>query len=585
MAYKLDNVEERIGQYLDFLYGADKSRGVWKRLQGQLKNFHDWYPSLSEKGAQLSQHDAILITYGDQVRQRGIPPLRTLSRLAEKYLAGVVGGIHILPFFPYSSDDGFSVIDYQQVNPDLGTWKDITHLGSSFRLMFDAVINHISVQSEWFEFFLDDIDPYTDYFITIPPGMDLSMVVRPRALPLLTRFNTPSGSKLVWTTFSEDQVDLNYANPDVLLEIINVLLTYVAYGAEFIRLDAIAYLWKEVGTPSIHLPQTHGVIQLFRAVLDTVAPYVMLITETNVPHEDNVSYFGDGANEAQLVYNFALPPLTLHALQTGNARVLSQWAKGLELPSERTTFFNFLASHDGIGLNPARGILPESEVQDIVQRVLRHGGLVSFKTNSDGSQSPYELNVNYFDALSDPVADEPLSKQIDRFVVAHAIMLSIIGVPGLYFHSLFGSRGWSEGVEQTGHNRTINRQKLIWDELEKELNLEGSLRNQVFNRLAHLLEIRSSRSAFHPYGSQQVLDYSSAVFTNLRISQNSQDRVLCFHNISDRAQRIEIDLAGLGTALATDLITGFTISGEHTAVDMSPYQVIWLDLGEISKVH
>jgi sucrose phosphorylase len=580
MVNKLNYNEDRIRQHLAFLYGEKKSRGVWQRLQVQLEDFHTHHPELKKKSTQLNQRDVILITYGDQVREPEVPPLETLTRFAQQYLSGVVSSIHILPFFPYSSDDGFSVIDYLQVNPDLGSWEDVSHLDQSFRLMFDAVINHISVQSAWFESFLQDDTPYTDYFITIPPGTDLSMVVRPRALPLLTQFTTPSGSKLVWTTFSEDQVDLNYANPDVLLEIIDVLLNYVAHGAEFIRLDAIAYLWKETGTPSIHLSQTHRVIQLFRDVLNAVAPYVMLITETNVPHEDNISYFGDGINEAQLVYNFALPPLTLHALHTGDAQVLSQWARGLGLPSDRTTFFNFLASHDGIGLNPARGILPESEIEKIGQRVRAHDGLVSYKTNSDGSQSPYELNVNYFDALSDPRGDEPLKVQIDRFIVAHAIMFSLIGVPGIYFHSLFGSRGWPEGVEQTGHNRTINRQKFSRQELENELVEKDSFRHQIYHRLAQLLKIRSTHSAFHPHGDQQVMDYSQAVFSNLRTSLDREQRVLSLHNLSDEDQRIEIDLVQLDANLATDLISGMKFSGEQITYDLSPYQVLWLVLGE-----
>ncbi len=412
---------------------------------------------------------SILITYGDQLHDADQPPLRTLAEFCDTHLRGVVDGIHLLPFYPYSSDDGFSVIDYKQVNPALGTWDDVARVGQHFHLMFDGVINHISAQSEWFKAFLRDDPKYRDYFIVVEGDPDLSQVVRPRALPLLTEFTTPSGVKKVWTTFSADQIDLNYANPDVLLDIIDVLLFYVAHGAELIRLDAIAYLWKEIGTSCLHLPQTHRVIQLLRAILDEVAPHVALITETNVPHQDNLSYFGDGHNEAQLVYNFALPPLTLHTFHTGDASALTQWAASLTLPSDETTFFNFLASHDGIGLNPARGILRDDEITALVDRVVAHGGRVSYKSNPDGSTTPYELNINYFDALSDPNSSEPLALQIDRFVAAHAIMLALSGVPGIYFHSLFGSRGWPEGVTITGQNRTINRQKFDRAEVEREL--------------------------------------------------------------------------------------------------------------------
>jgi sucrose phosphorylase len=370
---------------------------------------------------------------------------------------------------------------------------------------------------------------------------------------LLTKFQTVSGPRRVWTTFSADQVDLDYHNPDVLLEIIEILLMYAERGAQFIRLDAIAYLWKEIGTPCIHLPQTHAVIQLLRAVLDELAPHVILITETNVPHKENLSYFGDGTNEAQLVYNFALPPLVLHTFRTGDASILSNWAQGLELPSDRTTFFNFLASHDGIGLNPARGILSPAEIDALVEQTLAHGGLISFKQNSDGTQSPYEMNINYFDALSDPAGGESLEMQIDRFMAAQAIMLSLLGVPGIYFHSLFGSRGWKEGVNLTKSNRTINRQKLGLAELESDLANPISLRSQVLDRFQQLLSQRGSSAAFHPKGRQRILDLGPNVFAVLRIPPHGHNNILCLQNVTPQSQSIE-------------------------KYSLKPYQTLWLDV-------
>ncbi len=271
----------------------------------------------------LSERDALIIAYGDHLHRAGEAPLATL-RTTLKRLALPLSGLHILPFFPYSSDDGFSVIDYRQVDPALGSWDDVRALCADFRVMFDAVFNHISAQSGWFQAFLRGEAPYTDYFITVDPSADLSQVTRPRALPLLTPFETPTGRVDVWTTFSDDQIDLNYANPDVLIAMIAVLLFYVEQGANLIRLDAIAFLWKQIGTSCLHLPQTHLIIQLLRDVLDLVAPGVILITETNVPQRENLSYFGDGTDEAQLVYQFPLPPLILHTLRTGDARRLTE---------------------------------------------------------------------------------------------------------------------------------------------------------------------------------------------------------------------------------------------------------------------
>jgi glucosylglycerate phosphorylase len=566
--------------YLSSLYGVEEAPQLLDRVE---RIMHSYRSRIPVKNAELTEHDSILITYGDQLSSLGEKPLQTLSAFCRENLAGVIGGIHILPFYPWTSDDGFSVVDYRKVDTALGDWDDISSMQENFRLMFDGVINHISSQSEWFKAFLNDDPQYSDYFIAVEDSPDLSKVVRPRALPLLTRFDTPSGKKRVWTTFSDDQIDLNYQNPEVLLEILDVLLLYVECGATFIRLDAIAYLWKEIGTACIHLPQTHQVIQFLRAVLDDIAPYVQLITETNVPHEDNLSYFGDGTNEAQLVYNFALPPLVLHTFRVGDARPLSNWAKELTLPSNQVTFFNFLASHDGIGLNPVRGILSADEIDALVETTLEHGGLVSYKHNSDGSQSPYEMNINYFDALCDPQGNEPLELQTDRFMTAQAIMLSLVGMPGIYFHSLFGSRSWREGVNLTGRNRTINRQKFDLAAFESELRDGSSLRYHVFHCYAQLLRARSTSSAFHPHGEQQVLDCGEAIFALLRLSPDTSQRVLCLHNVSDQPQRVTVleDISGSPTNRFTDLIVNRPISNSlNSTLVLKPYQTLWLRITE-----
>ena len=570
--------------HLVALYGHSIGEEAFERLRAMLNGYQGPPIFQREGNSLLSERDSILITYADQLSEPHAFPLRTLTGFCEGYLSGLVDCIHILPFYPYSSDDGFSVIDYREVNPEFGHWGHISHLSRKFRLMFDAVINHASVQHEWFQGFLKDDPAYRDYFIVIDGEPDLSQVVRPRALPLLTEFDTPSGPKRVWTTFSADQVDLNFQNPNVLLEIIDTLLFYVAQGAQWIRLDAIAYLWKEIGTSCIHLPQTHRIIRLFRAVLDAVAPHVLLITETNVPHQDNISYFGNGTDEAQMVYNFALPPLVLHTLHTQDSRVLSTWAAGLTLPSSQTTFFNFLASHDGIGINPARGILSESEIDALIQRAIDHGGLVSYKDDVSGRQIPYELNINYFDALSNPRSEEPLSTQVDRFMIAQAIMLALVGVPGIHFHSLFGSRGWRAGVETTGRNRTINRQKFGLADFEHELTDERSLRYQVFQRYSQLLRARAGSSTFHPHGSQEILDYGEAVFAVLRFSPDGSTRVLCLHNISEQPQRVKIEtkeIFGLFAGGLIDLIADQRMDDLlKDTLALQPYQSLWLRIKE-----
>ncbi|HQV27489.1 MAG TPA: sugar phosphorylase, partial [Thermoflexales bacterium] len=481
--------ENTIREGLAFLYGPEAGDRAFAAVRDKLAAFGRAAAARPRAQTPLSERDAILITYGDMLREPGVAPLRTLAGFADARLDGVVSGVHVLPFYPYTSDDGFSVVDYRAVNPDLGGWEDVSALGRRFSLMFDAVINHVSASSHYFQGFLRGDPAWRNLAIVIDDPTDprLALVTRPRTLPLLTPFQTVDGVKQVWTTFSADQIDLNYGSPAVLLEVLDVLLEYVRRGARLIRLDAIAFMWKTLGTPCVHLPQTHRIIQILRAALDEAAPGTVLITETNVPHADNVSYFGDGTNEAQLVYNFALPPLTVDAFRRGDARALTGWARTLRLPSGQTTFFNFLASHDGIGLNPARGILPEAEVLALAAGTRARGGFVSDKAMPDGSRSPYEMNINFMDAIApDPSASGP-PRFAQRMIAAHAIMLALQGVPGLYFHSLFGSRGWTEGVELLGYNRAVNREKLALSVLDAELADPASLRRRVFDGLSALL--------------------------------------------------------------------------------------------------
>jgi glucosylglycerate phosphorylase len=575
----MDPAESRLLEYLTVLYDPISVEKVWKELQEKVEHFTQRHLELRAPGINrpLTQADNMLITYGDQVYETGRPRLHSLAEFLEAQAGGWVTNLHILPFYPYSSDDGFSVIDYMRVDEQLGTWDDIRHLSQGFGLMFDAVINHISSQSAWFQKYLQGVSLYTGYFIEVDPARDLSQVFRPRALPLLTAVKVGQEIRSVWTTFSPDQVDLNFANPDVLLEIVDVLLFYLANQARFIRLDAIAFLWKEIGSRCLHLPQTHAVVKLMHALCEVVAPGTKLITETNVPHQENLSYFGNGEDEAHLVYNFALPPLVLHSFRVGDAAKLSAWAGGLELPSKQVTFFNFLASHDGIGVTPARGILAEAEIDGLVEQVRTHGGLVSSRNLPDGSQIPYELNISYFDALSDPQSDEALEVQLTRFITAHAIMLSLVGMPGIYFHSLFGSRSWRSGVAVTGHNRTINRQKLEREELENELSSPETLRARVFHRMKTLLQVRGAHQAFSPYAAQKIIDLSPAVFCILRGDPDGS-QVICLHNVSGAPLATTLDLASLGARKAQDLLGGQSLAGEKLALELPPYGMIWLGL-------
>lgn len=574
---------QRIRESLTLLYGSSRAHEIWPRLEKVLTVFQQQNPARRTSFDQKlpwSEQDAILITYADQFSAPGQTPLQTLAEFLEKYLGNAISAVHLLPFYPYSSDDGFSIIDYRGVDPRAGTWDDIPRLDAHYRLMFDAVINHISQHSAWFQGFLKDEEPFRDYFIEISPDLDLSAVTRPRALPLLTPYETLVGIKHVWTTFSEDQIDLNYANPQVLLEIIALLLFYVSKGAEIIRLDAIAYLWKAIGTSCIHLPQTHEVVKLWRAVLDAVAPDVILITETNVPHQENISYFGDGTDEAQMVYQFPLAPLILHAFQTGDVRKLTEWAASLKTPSPRTTFFNFIASHDGIGVRPAEGLLTPDEITALADRTLARGGQVSYRNHPDGSRSVYELNITLYDQINDPAHPES-EMDIRRFLTSQAIMLSLAGVPGIYVQSLFGSRNCQDCLTLTGRARTINREKFQIAELLQRVEDHHQHEGRILEGMINMLMIRRNNPAFHPNAGQRVLALDDRVFAVLRGVEGTSAVVLCLSNVSE----LHIEVTLLGTLFGDvcskiyDLFDGkaFSLSKDNNFhLTMGSFQTRWV---------
>lgn len=560
-----NNVNAKIKKLINHIYGESFSDA---HLNVLLTKLEKAAVNITEKRKSgWDEKDVVLITYADQFSAKGEKALPVFTRFYNEWLSRTFSHVHLLPFYPWSSDDGFSVIDYHEVAPETGTWRDVAELKQSASLMFDFVCNHMSAKSEWFANYLAQKPGYEDFFISVDPETDLSAVTRPRALPLLTPFTLHDGSvRHLWTTFSDDQIDLNFASPQVLIAMVDVLLHYLMEGARYIRLDAVGFMWKIPGTTCIHLEQTHCLIQLFRAITDAVAPGTVIITETNVPHKDNISYFGDGENEAQMVYQFSLPPLVLHAVHRQDVKALCQWAGSLALPSTHTTWFNFLASHDGIGLNPLRGILPESEILSLVDKLQQEGALVNWKNNPDGTRSPYEINVTYLDALS--LRDSSDDERIARFILAHAVLLSFPGVPAVYIQSILGSRNDYEGVERLGYNRAINRKKYTAGQVDLELNNKKSVRYQIYSRLSELIAIRRGERAFHP-DSQAIFDaIGEHILKIVRVAENGE-RMTALFNFSNKMQTVYGQ-----TLFGTELLSGQDISG--TELTLNPWQVMWI---------
>ncbi|WP_380183266.1 alpha-amylase family glycosyl hydrolase [Kalamiella sp. sgz302252] len=522
-----------------------------------------------QRKAHWDEKDVVLITYADQFYESEAPTLDTFSRFYQQHL-NFFTLVHLLPFFPYSSDDGFSVIDYHRVNAICGEWSDVAALHQHTRLMFDFVCNHISAHSAWFKHYLAQDPGWDNFFISMPPTVDLSAVTRPRTSPLLTPFTLANGEKrLIWTTFSADQIDLNFANPQVLLSMVGVLLDYLAKGADYLRLDAVGYMWKTPGTSCIHLEKTHQLVKLFRAIVDTVAPGTVLLTETNVPHKDNISYFGNGRDEAQMIYQFSLPPLLLHAIHCGSSRVLKKWAASLEPGNGATTWFNFLASHDGIGLNPLRGILPEAEIGSLVKDLADEGALVSYKNNPDGTSSPYEINVTFMDALNKKSDSDEV--RLQRFMLAHAVLLAFPGVPAIYIQSILGSRNDMEGVKAAGQNRAINREKYVISNIETALSDTRSLRHKVYHGLSQLIQLRKRQPAFHPDNPAEVLESDNSLFILRRRAANANEEILCIFNLSGK----EVSWTLPDNRLYRN-ITGNSIFDSNHPLTLPPWHFLWL---------
>ena len=540
---------ERMLRRLAFLYGPEPAQKWMPELERILRVHHAHKPQElidQEKNfdpaERFTERDMVLITYGDSIKGDHGSTLKALHRFIKTYNRGAINTIHLLPFFPYSSDRGFAVVDFDAVDPKMGTWECVHELGVDYDLMFDAVVNHCSSRSRMFRQWLRGNPQYEDFFIAYDSPDDLtadqrSKIFRPRTSDILTRFETIRGPKYVWTTFSDDQIDFNFRNPRVLLAVLSGLLFYVRRGADILRLDAVTYLWSEPGTDCVHLPQTHAIVKLLRDVMDAVAPRVALITETNVPHEQNIAYFGDGHDEAQMVYNFALPPLVLHTFYTQDATAISRWAANLRTHSTTSTFFNMLDTHDGIGVMGVKGILSPEEIDAMIERAQEHGAFISFKATEKGEE-PYEINSTWWSAINRRGAGEELTLRVKRYVASRCMALVIKGVPGAYTHGVLALSNSPELVEATGVKRDINRGEIDPDLYARELEDPKSKRSLLQEAFQGMGLVRTRSRAFHPQGGQKVLELSPSVFSVLRISPEEDQHILCLINVSDGMARL-----------------------------------------------
>ena len=522
------------------------------------------------------QGDVILITYGNTIKNDNELPLVSLSKFLDKYLKGHITAVHILPFFPFSSDDGFSVIDYSTVNPSLGDWEHIESISKKYKLMSDIVINHISSRSRWFENYKNGLDPGKSYFIEANPDDAFDKVVRPRNSSLLTQVRTCDGVKHVWSTFSNDQIDLNFKNPEVLREFVRIVRDYLNHGISIFRMDAVPFIWKEPNTSCTNLNQTHEIIKLFHTLIEYYFPSALLVCENNVPSEENLAYFGN-ANEAHIIYNFSLPPLLVYTLLSGDCNHLKRWMMSLPPAQSGTSYLNFIASHDGIGLRPLDGLVTNEEINKLVEKTKKSGGKVTYRKSREGYDKPYELNITLYDLLESSFDDTSSSFGVERFLCAHSIMLALEGIPAIYIQSIFGSRNDLQRYKHTMRNRSINRH--IWNQPELEVALldSDSTHYKIFMELRRLLSIRKKQSAFHPNATQYTLHLGDNIFAFWRQSISRDQSIFCISNISSHYQRVNLrEINLINTDEWRDLISDRYYANISESLKLKPYQVLWI---------
>ena len=578
MTDQITQLQQRVTHHLDSIYAhvelALTSSALADELITLMRLDQDCYEAPPHRNL-WDQTDVAMITYGDSIQKNGEAPLQTLHRFLSKHLSDTISAVHILPFFPWSSDDGFAVINFAAVNEALGDWSNIQSIGENYRLMADLVINHCSSRSLWFENFKQGTDPGRDFFVTATPSDDLSQVVRPRTSPLLRETETTEGARLVWCTFSHDQVDLDFRNPEVLKEFVRIIRLYLDQGVRIFRFDAVAFLWKQVGTSCINLEETHEMIRLLRTLIEHAEPEAMIITETNIPNRENLTYFGN-ANEAHAIYNFSLPPLLVNSLISGDSTYLSQWLMSMPPAQNGTTYFNFIASHDGIGLRPAEGLLSDEEIGAFINTMQNFGGLVSWREDANGGRKAYEVNISLFDALQGTINGQDKWGK-ERFVTAHAIMLALEGLPAFYVHSLLATGNDLERVEHTGNNRAINRHQWDLDELEGLLDNPHSQHHQMFERLKHLIRIRREQPAFHPNATQFTLQIGKQLFGFWRQSMDRRQSIFCITNISNQPQELTLsDINLVVTDHWHDLISGERYESIGQTLTLTPYRTLWI---------
>ena len=574
------NINLDILKRLNFIYRSiiseDKTLEYSKKINKLINNYKDIGPKNS-KNDYWSENTILLITYADSI-SRGLSgkTLNDFGKFYKKYLEKFINSIHFLPFFPSSGDGGFSVKNHNDVDKAYGTWEDIESLSKKANIMTDLVLNHSSSKGDWYKNFLDDKDPGKNYFYVVDKNYDCSKVVRPRDHDLLTEIELQNKKKFLWCTFSHDQIDLNFKNPDVLLEFIKLILKLSSYGIKIFRLDAVAFIWKQPGTTCLNLSQTHEIIKLLRDIVDQLDKNLIIVTETNLPKQENLSYFGKN-DEAHWIYNFSLPPLIVNTFLFEDSVALTKWSMKMPPAQLGNAYLNFIASHDGIGMRPAEGVLSDKEIKKMLQRLKKNGSKFSMRKLSNNEEKVYEANISLFNALQFTDSDLKGKFALKRFIAAHCIILAIEGVPAFYFNSLFATKNDEETFANTGVKRNLNRYKWHYSTLVDLIKTNNTIEKNCYEIFKKLISIRKIQPAFHPNATQFTLNLDKNIFAVWRQSRDRKQSIFALTNVSSKTIKLNTNKINLiDDEKWFDLLSQETKITDDQYVKLMPFQSLWI---------
>ena len=519
----------------------------------------------------INESTSLVICYGNSVTDGNKKSLKVFNKFYKKHLKNNFDSVHFLPFYPSSSDSGFAVKDHYKIEPRLGSWKDVKIISKNCNVMADLVINHSSARGLWFSNFLKNKSPGKDYFFTVDKNFNSKKVIRPREHKLLKKIKLSDETKYLWRTFSPDQIDLNFKNPKVLIRFIKIIFNLINNGVRIFRLDAIAYLWKENGNTCINHTNTHNIIKFIRLVCNLLKTECIIITETNLPEKENLSYFGNN-DEANWIYNFSLAPILVYSLLFEDSNKITKWSKNFPIAKLNNNYLNFIASHDGIGMRPIEGILSTNTQKKFLSRLKKNGGEFSYRKVQGVKKKVYEANITLFNAFKCSDFDKSGIFGFERYMAAHTIMISFDGIPAIYFNSMFGNSNDNSKYIISGNKRDLNRYRWNKDKIEDHLKDQNSKQNKYYKNMSNILAIRSKQKAFHPNAIRKTLKLGANFFGIKRISTDNKQSIYCITNMTSKLQLLKVNK----NVFYKRNLFNSKLTKKTGKIQFEPFQTVWL---------